>query len=383
MPFSPAEQASLRAVVAPFENASTPPGWCFNDPRVNARELSGIWAKDWVAVAHVSEFTCEGAYRTVDAGRLRAIVIRGQDGQLRAFHNSCRHRGTRLLDGTGCTTGLIRCPYHAWSYTTDGALAAVPQPEGLAHADFSALGLSPLKLALFNGWVFVAAEPATALAASLSDFPDLKAQQLDTLVCVEKRDYRVASNWKLIAQNFNECYHCAVAHPALHRISRDADLPGFEHRGRAFTGGPMALEPGVRTMSDNGTFIEPGLPGRADVGEQLVLYFCIYPNLLLTIAPDHVLAHILWPRSATETLVETSWLCSAEQIAADGFSARDAITFWDRTNGEDWALCTRAQAGLAASGHRPGPYHAWERCVHDFDRWYVQRTYADLLAAER
>ena len=376
MQLDAARQHALTATAADFAVARTPPGWLFTDPDVLAAEQAAVFTGRWLAIGHRSLLPAAGDYITHDSAGLGIVVVRGDDGELRAFHNSCRHRGTRLLDGCGNTGALIRCPYHAWSYTLDGTLAATPVADALAVPADDPLSLARLELAEWSGWVFVALEPAGSVAAQFDDFPDLAHLGLGTLTTVTTREYTVSANWKLLVENFNECYHCASAHPALHRLSRGVGFPDYAHSGREFTGGPMSLEPGVTTLADPVRFFAPGLPGVRATDRAMVFYFTLYPNFLLTIAPDYVLVHHVWPLTATTSRVTTHWLVSPVQVDAAGDGIEPAVRLWHTTNLEDFALCENAQRGLAANGHRPGPYHGWEGCVHDFDRWVAGRLLA-------
>lgn len=363
----------LTSVSAPFGAARTPPGWWFTDPAVHRFDADSALGRMWLCVGHVSQFEAIGDYRTLDIGSLAVIVVRSGAEQFTALRNSCRHRGTRLLDGRGRIDSRIRCPYHAWSYTLDGELAAVPNPSGLTRPADDDLALGRVALERWHGWLFVAVEPTTSLAEQLADFPGLPCLAASRLLEVAARDYQVACDWKLLIENFNECYHCRWAHPELYERSRGVGYREYPHRGRVFTGGPMSLEPGVRSLADPYSFIEPGLTGWQTADSRMVFYFCLFPNFLLTIAPDYVMTHTVWPTVKGHSRVATHWFVTPEQRAHAAFTIDPAITFWDRTNHQDFALCENAQRGVAAAGHRPGPYHDWELCVHDFDRWYAER----------
>ena len=366
----------LAATAAPFAEARTPPGWWFSDPAVLEHELASIFRGRWLAVAHVSQLAAAGDFVCVDAAGLAVVVIRGEAGELRAFHNSCRHRGTRLLDGCGSTGLSIRCPYHAWAYRLDGALAAVPEADDFTAPADDTLALGAVDVSVWHGFVFVALAPRTTLEQQFDDFPDLGYLNLADLVVAATRQYTVAANWKLLVENYNECYHCASAHPALHKLSRAVGFDDYPHRGREFTGGPMSLEPGVATMADPVARIEPGLPGVRAADQNMVFYFGVYPNLLLTIVPDYVLVHHIWPVAHDLCTVTTHWLISPLQREGGASSVEPAVRFWHRTNLEDFALCENAQRGLSNPAHQPGPYHGWESCVHDFDRWVAVRLSA-------
>lgn len=357
----------------PFEAALTLPGFVYHDANVWREELGHIFRRHWIGVAHVSALREPGRFVTANIGGDAVLVTRDDDGELRAFHNVCRHRGTRLVRQDAGRCARLTCPYHAWTYALDGRLAAAPgmdETPGFRRRDYPLL---PLQVATHCGVVFVCAdEGAEPLAQTFADFPDLTAFELDTLERAAVHDYHADTNWKLVCENYNECYHCRVAHPQLHRISRDASLPGFDHRGAHFTGGPMTITPPHRSMTSDGTTRRAPLPGMADREPPLTYYFNLFPTTLLSIAPDYAMIHYVWPKGPDYVHIRTEWLFTPAQMAAADFSADDAVEFWDTTNRQDWALCENALAGLRSGAHRPGRYQAGERCVHDFDRWYAR-----------
>lgn len=362
----------LKATAAsdrPFDQAVTLPGFVHHDHALFAHELATLF-RGWLCAGHVDGLRHAGDTRVVNVGHESFILSRAADATLNVFHNVCRHRGTRLLPAGESTCQHLVCPYHAWRYATTGELTRAPgMPAGF---DLTQHGLKRVRHAQLYGFVFVCVDDKAAdLAQRFDDFPDLSHHALETLVRGELRDYEVAANWKLIGQNFNECYHCPGAHPQLHRLSRDADLPDFDHRGTHFTGGPMRIAAPHASLTVDGTTPRPPLPGIDADAPPLVYYFHLFPNLLLSIAPDYALAHYLFPLAPNRTAVQTEWLFARSVRDAADFDGRDAVDFWEQTNQQDFALCENAHAGLASSGHEPGPYHPLERCVHDFDRWYL------------
>ncbi len=355
-----------------FSVSRTLPGFAFHDDDLFQAETKNLFSQ-WMCAGHVNAVAAPGQRRVIEYGRHSVIVMRDDAGQLRAFHNVCRHRGTRLLEAGDGHCRHIVCPSHAWRYGIDGQLLNAPGMEQATHFLPNELGLRAVRVEVLLGFVFVCLDDqAPSLADIYADFPDLGAIDLAPLQRGALHDYDVGCNWKLICENFNECYHCAGAHPQLHRLSRDADLPEFNHRGTHFTGGPMRIEPPNLSMTGDGTTGRPLLPGIDPEAPRLTYYFNLFPNLLLSIAPDYAMAHYLFPRSATQTYVQTEWLFPATVRNEVNFDPSDAVDFWEQTNQQDWALCVNAQAGLASDAHVPGPYHPLERCVHDFDRWYLR-----------
>jgi len=305
--------------------------------------------------------------------------MRGGDGAVRAFYNVCRHRGARLLDAA-CGKGLSRvvCPYHAWTYRLDGTLAQVPRmDEGFERESF---GLVPVRLGTWAGFIFLNLDAeAEPLETYLADLPDLARFKMEDLRLGKRIEYEVAANWKLICENYSECYHCPGVHPQLFRISDHiARHERVQEMGACFNGGPMMLRDGYETMSMSGKRTVPIIDGLKPEDHRFVYYYVIYPNLLLSPHPDYVLTHTAWPIAPGRTKIVCEFLFTQEALARPDFDPTDMVEFWDVTNRQDWGLCERVQHGAQSRGFRPGPYQPSEDCVHTFDRWYAERMAALL-----
>ncbi len=364
--------SDLAATCRPFAEARTLPAAVYTAPEVLATEQAGLFGQTWLCVGREADLPAAGDFFTREIAGDSVLVIRGADSQVRAFFNVCRHRGSRLIDQpSGQGLNRILCPYHAWSYRLDGALAQIP-----GGGDRESLGLVPVNLATRASFIFVNLHSPPA---PLEDLPDLDRFCLPELRCGWRRTYEVQANWKLICENYSECYHCPGAHPQLARLS---DLISRSNRpmeiGQGFNGGPMQLKDGIETMSLSGKRSVPVIPGLSADDHRYVYYYVIYPNLLLSPHPDYVLTHTAWPLAADRTRVVCELLFTQEALARPGFDPADMADFWDLTNRQDWALCERAQLGAGSRGYRPGPYQSAEDCVHTFDRWYAERLAALL-----
>jgi Rieske 2Fe-2S family protein len=235
------------------------------------------------------------------------------------------------------------------------------------RADYPLLGL---RLESWTGLLFVSFDDEAApLARQLESFPDLSRFRLGELSLVERRSYDVEANWKAVGENYGECYHCPLAHPHLNRVS-DYRNAGRSFQGPFFNGGPMALNPDCNTMTLSGRTDRPTLTEVED-DRRSAHYFHLYPSLLLSVLPDFVLVHSLWPVDPGRTRVVCDWLFPAETVERDDFDPSDAVEFWDLTNRQDWELCARVQLGVRSRGHRPGPFNELEVCVRTFGRWYL------------
>ncbi len=347
------------------------PAAAYTDPAVLAWERRHLFAASWTCLGRTDELLPVGpeerptTQRAVRVGDVSALLVRADAG-VRLFANTCRHRGHELLAEDGSSTRRsIVCPYHAWSYDLSGSLLAAPgfrdDPSFVAVEH----GLVELPVAEWGGWVFAHAAYALGdarvrpFAEHLGALGDLLAPYAtEGLVVAERHTYEVAANWKVIAENYHECYHCPLIHPELCQVSPpdsgdNYDLPG------AWIGGSMDLRDGMRTMSLDGALVATPLPG-VDPGR--VEYLHLLPNLLVSAHPDYVMTHRLVPLAPDRTWVECSWLVLP---SADGAAVRadGAVVFWDLTNRQDWGACESVQRGLASPHFRPGPFAPNEDAV--------------------
>src|SRR5882672_9429244 len=357
------DRDALRAVAAdlertrqPFDAARTLPGAVYTSEELFAREQRGLFGRHWLCVGREMDIPAPGDYFLKEFARDSIIILRGQDRQVRAFYNVCRHRGSKLLDAPqGRGLAGVLCPYHSWSYNLDGTLRAAPlMGETFRKAD---AGLVPVRLGIFHGFIFVNLdESAEPLDRYLADLPDLARFQMQSLQCGKRIEYDVDANWKLVCENYSECYHCAANHPQLIRISEHiARGERVQEIGACFNGGPMRMREGIETMSMSGKTTLPTIPGLTHDDRRYVHYYVIYPNMLLSPHPDYVLVHTAWPIAPDRTHVVCEWLFTGEAVTQPGFDPRDVVEFWDVTNRQDWALCERAQAGISSRGFRQGP----------------------------
>jgi Rieske 2Fe-2S family protein len=369
----------LNRTRAPLADACTLPGAVYTAEDIFRLEQRGLFGREWLCVGREEDIPAVGDYVLKEIAGDSIIVVRGNDRRIRAFYNVCRHRGSRLLDApSGQRLARVLCPYHAWSYNLDGTVQSAPQMGEDFRKDKSAL--VPVRIGFYHGFVFLNLdEAAVPLERYLADLPDFSRFRMAELRCGQRIEYDVAANWKLICENYSECYHCPGAHPQLARIS---DLIARHERrqelGACFNGGPMRLRDGIQTMSMSGKSTLPTIPGLTHDDCRYVYYYVIYPNLLLSPHPDYVMVHTAWPVSPAQTRVVCEWLFTQEAVAGKDFDPSDVVEFWDTTNRQDWALCERTQAGVSSRGFRQGPYQPSEDCVHTFDRWYADRLAALL-----
>jgi glycine betaine catabolism A len=376
--------AEVAAVRRPYRSATQLPPRVFHDPRVYAHEQRQWFGQDWLCVGRAEDVAAAGEYLLAEPAGQGVIVVRGRDGALRAFHNACRHRGARLLDEEGCALERIRCPYHAWSYDLTGALRTAAYTKGLEGFEPAANGLLPVRCATWQGLVFVSLGAGGTLAEHLGDLAaTLGRFDLGALRRARRISYDVAANWKVIAENYSECYHCAGVHPQLNRLSPYDSGADFAAQGD-WKGGWMDLAAGVRTMSTDGQRAgRDPLPGMSTVDARRVYYFLVWPNLLLSLHPDYLMTHQVWPLAPGRSTVHCDWYFAPEAIAAPGFDPGGVIDFWDLTNRQDWAVCESQQRGTASPAYVPGRYSELEDAVHAFDLMCADRYAGDGVRTRR
>ena len=351
------------------------PARYFNSATIFESETRQIFNRDWLYACRSSELTEPGRFLLREEVDSNVILLRDAEGVVRGFHNVCRHRGTELCSqASGHFERSIRCPYHSWTYALDGNLIGAPNMrdvEGFQAVDYS---LAPVAVAEWAGFVFFNLDPE-AMPFNEAFGPLLYRFDpwcLDRLVPEIRRSYTVNANWKLIFENYSECYHCPSVHPILNRLTPFRDSSNDIQEG-PFLGGPMNLAEGVSSMTMDGALCAPPLPGIEGELLQRVYYFTIFPNLFLSLHPDYVLVHRLRRLGTRETEIECEWLFSPESIGSEDFNPGSAVEFWDLTNRQDWAICEASHRGILSPAFVPGPLSNLESVVAEFDRYYLSR----------
>lgn len=337
------------------------------------REREAIFARDWICVGRDERLAQPGDYYLSEVAGESLIIVRARDGAVRAFFNVCRHRGTRLCgEAEGRFAGAIVCPYHAWTYGLDGALVAARTMGDVPGFDRSAYPLREAAVALWCGFTFVSLadrpEPFGEAFAALQGRFD--AWNLAGLRTARTIDYDVVCNWKLVFQNFSECYHCPVIHPQLETLSDSNSGRNDLHDGRVL-GGYSTLRAVESSLTTSGTTSRPPIATVAADDLARVYYYTLFPSLLVSLHADYVMVHHIRPLGVDRTSITCAWLFEPATMAAADFDPTDAVTFWDRTNRQDWAVSERTQLGVASRAYEPGPYAESEGLLAAFDRHYL------------
>ncbi len=351
------------------------PRSAYEGPDFFAREQRAIFWDQWFYAGRSEGLETAGSFRVLDVAGESVIVIRGERG-LFGHVNLCRHRGSRLLCGQGTVRGAIRCPYHGWAYAHDGELIASPFVER-EDVPLESRRLHPVGVAEWGGFLFLHLSPERAerdgatLLAQLGPVPERLARYpLEDLRIAQTMRYDVAANWKVILENYNECYHCAGVHPELCRI-----VPAFKARG----GSELDWESGIPHREGAWTFTEsgttnrepfPGLDNDEKVRHKGEL---IYPNFMLSLSAEHVAAFSLWPQAPDRTAIVCDMLFHPNEIAKTTFDPSDASDFWDIVNRQDWLVCEGVQAGMHSRRFEYGYYAPMEDYSLDIRNYVAAR----------
>lgn len=367
---APIDEAPIRRVIADFGENLTLPAAAYTDPAVLEWEMENVFRSGWVCIGRSDEMLGREQMRAVDVGGEGVLLVRDADGALTAFSNVCRHRGHELapVGGDPIDVRSIRCPYHSWSYRLDGSLRAAPTLTQTPGFDMGDYPLIPVDVAEYLGWLWVdLTASAPDIVEHFGNLAELAAPyDTERLRIAATHSYVIDANWKIVVENYNECYHCSTIHPELCEVTPPDS--GYDHHPSGmWMGGTMDLKPHAVTMSLDGSSGGSNFPGVEARGlERQVWYLTVMPNLLLSMHPDYVMTHRLTPIGIDETFVECSWLFSPEVMDTPGFDPSYAVDFWDITNREDWAACAGVMRGVKNRGYRPGPLSSWEGTVYQF-----------------
>lgn len=356
------------------KGAKTLPREYYTSGAIFRREMEVIFSQRWLYAGHISQVPASGAFFLFEIDNESLIILRDRQDEVRAFYNVCRHRGARLCtQARGEFPSAIQCPYHAWTYGLDGSLVGAPimgETEGFSKEDYP-LQQAPVRV--WEGLVFVNLSPEpepfeTAFAPVLGKF---EPWQISRLEPVNRTVYDVDANWKLLFQNYSECYHCPTVHPVLNKLTPFRDSLNDLEEG-PILGGPMQLAQPGGSMTMDGSRCAPRLDEVSDRDQNLVYYYTLFPNLFLSLHPDYVLIHRGHPVAADRTRITCEWFFHPDATAQEDFDPAPSIEFWDMTNCEDWHLCTISQQGISSRAYSPGPYSELESQLAAFDREYLR-----------
>jgi Rieske 2Fe-2S family protein len=375
---------------APLE-PTLPTAW-YRSHDIFRVEKERIFCREWLAACREEELPRSGDSRVLDVLGESVLLVRNRDDQLRAFYNVCRHRGARLCRSAdtkvaagrvelpgGVTAGrLIVCPYHQWSYDLNGALVAAPHLNAGTGFDKQDFHLHPVGVKTWGGFVFLHLTPpaAAALPLQLGGIPERLARYpLAELRIGATIRYEVAANWKIICENYNECYHCGGVHPELCAV-----VPSFREAGGAHLDWSRGIphREGAYTFTHSGTTLRRPFPGLNDDERVRHKGELVYPNLFLSAACDHVAAFILHPCGPERTDITCHFLFESFELEKASFDPSDTVEFWDLVNRQDWTVCELVQEGIRARVHAHGYFAPMEDWNLDIRRYVVDRIAAHV-----
>lgn len=330
-----------------------------------AQELDCVFGREWLYIGRSERIAEPGQFFLFNIGAESVIVLRDHQGQVQAFYNVCRHRGTRLCaEERGRLRKTIQCPYHAWTYGLDGRLLGVPsleRMEGFAKEDYP---LHNVAITEWAGSLYInlspKAEPFEAVMGDSLDF--FQPWLLDELVIVESTTYDVQANWKIILQNFSECYHCPTVHPEYSQVSH-FESGKLVFNGDQLFGGTMVISEPGGGVSMSGRMCAMPFPAITGQARQDVHFYSMFPNMLMILAPDHASFYSLVPQTYDRTLIHVDWLFHRSAVLRPNFDAQDTVEIWDITNRQDWPLCELTQQGVQSRAYQPSPYYDYQEYV--------------------
>lgn len=360
----------------------TLPGSTYVDPGYFAREQEVILEQEWICASRVGDLPKPGSFERVQVGRESVLVVRGRDMQLRAFLNICRHRGAMLCtEESGTAPRKFQCPYHAWTYGLDGKLIAAPNIAAIdidGSLDRRAYGLVPVALREWLGyaWVCLADEPPVfedavigTVSQRLGDAEAVERYDVPSLALGSRHHYDVAANWKLIVENFMECYHCATIHPELTEV-----LPEFSSgmAAQTYVGHGAEFGSDVSGFTVDGTGGFERLPGLDEDQDRRYYAATVSPTIFLNLVPDHVIVHRMFPMSADRTVVICDWLFAADTATEPAIGA--SVELFHRVNQQDFEACERTQPAMASRAYRNGGVLVpAEHHIGAFHSWVASR----------
>jgi len=357
---------------ADVNDARALPPQCYTSHSFFEFEKRALFDHEWLCVGRADLIPNPGDYLTITINEDPLLVVHGLDGHIRVMTAVCQHRAHLLAEVPGHTDRLFRCPLHFWSYDTEGRVVNATGMKKARNFDKSDYCLPQLKVEVWEGFIFV----------NLSDSPTLLDKwfaplaekfshwNLPILRSAKRIDYNVQANWKLIFENYSECYHCPGVHPALSKLSPYDSAENDLIEG-PFLGGFMSITKG-NSLTTSGKSCALSVGDFGDEDFHRVFYYSIFPNMLLSLHPDYSMVHQLRPLSPDRTLILCDWCFNPEAFEQEDFKPDDAIEFWDMTNKQDWHVCELSQQGIASRAYKPGPYSPRESIPAAWDRYYLR-----------
>ena len=367
-------QYTKRGVDYPIvDGTRTLPGKYYHSSKIYQEEVEKIFYKFWIYACRAEEIPAAGDYKLIQVEDESLILTRSKSGEVRALFNVCSHRGTQLCTepSGNFEAGTIQCPYHAWTYSLDGKLLAAPlMKEGNGFTK-EQCALPEASVYTWEGFIFINLDEKPVpfeehMEALIGKFADWKMEELRIAHHIR---YELNCNWKLILQNYQECYHCPGVHPLLSELTPVQSAQHDADKGPVI-GGFMDLTKERGSMTMDGEAAAPPICDVSGEDLQRIYYYSIFPNLLLTPHPDFVMFHHITPLGPGKIINDCYWLFRPEVIEDPKAQDRikSAIDFWDLTNKQDWQVCEQMQIGTKSNRFTRGYYSGREDILHQLDK---------------
>jgi phenylpropionate dioxygenase-like ring-hydroxylating dioxygenase large terminal subunit len=344
------------------------PGWLYHDPEFFAAEQAAFLRGAPQIVCHDSDIAEAGAWQSLEYLGESVIVSRGDDGVARAFSNVCRHRGSRLVDGDAGCAKVLTCPYHAWSYSRDGRLVGVPHRQEYPGLETDKLGLLPVALEAWRGFLFVSLAPgAPTVAEMMAPYEaEVAPYRLENLRAIGRVTLRPrALNWKTIADNYSDGLHIPVGHPGLTRLfGRNYRIEARDHVDRME--GDLIETPSANPAEALYQRLLPDVAHLPASHKRKWLYYKLFPNVAFDIYPDQVDFMQFLPISATETVIREISYALPDDRREMRICRHLNWRINRQVNAEDTALITRVQLAMHSPSYVPGPLGTSEVCLRSF-----------------
>ncbi|MCK8436598.1 aromatic ring-hydroxylating dioxygenase subunit alpha [Streptomyces sp. D2-8] len=354
---------------------ATLPGSSYTDPEIFAQEQERIFEAMWFCAVRSADLAGPGAFRTVEVGRESVLITRARDNSIRAFLNVCRHRGAKLCTAeAGEVKRAFQCPYHAWTYDLTGKLVAAPNLTKMPDISRTAYGLAAVATREWLGYVWVCLaetpppfdEVVGDVVARLGDTESIEHYDIDSLEVGKRIVYDVKANWKLIVENFMECYHCATIHPELTEVLPEV-AEGYAAQYYVGHGAEFGDE--VKGFTVDGSEGLDRIPGITEDQDRRYYAITVRPQVFINLVPDHVIFHRMYPVAVDRTIVECDWLY-LKHVVESGKDVSRSVELFDRVNRQDFDACERCQPAMSSrlyakggilvpSEHHIGEFHAF------------------------
>ena len=335
------------------------------------QEMENIFFKTWLCIGRSNEINKSGEYKIITIGYESLFIIRNEDKKLKAFYNICRHRGTRICNKeNGKYSKSIQCPYHGWTYDLSGRLIGAPNMDAVEQFNKDNYPLFPADLIEWEGFIFInlSENPSEFKLEYKPIINRFSEWEINDIEIYESKVYLVNCNWKLIIQNYSECYHCPIIHKSL------ADITSYLGGRNDLVSGPFLggyMEMNSESITMDGKLCGPIFKNLSKKNIKRVYYYALFPNLLLSLHPDYVMFHTVWPDGPQKCKINCNWLFTKEAIINSDYQPSKAIDFWHKTNLEDWDICEQSQLGIQSNKYSPGPYSGQESLLSAYDNYYL------------